>query len=252
MNESRNSKILNYFLLSTLLLLLIVSGLVFRSLRLQQKNTSFRYELSIAKTELVKQVIETQETERQRLAKDLHDELGGTLSIIKAKIAQETSNPATVNLVEKAIDDLRLVSRNLMPPELAAEGLSHAIYYTLERIQSSSDIEFTFVTFGKEQRQSQETELNIYRIVTELLNNILKHSKATKAVVQLIYYADSLSIIVEDNGVGIKKAQTDWGIGLKNINSRVEFLNARINMDFGIGGTTIMIEVPTKVMFNEI
>jgi signal transduction histidine kinase len=250
-DESRNGKILNYFLLSTLLLLIIVSGLVFRSLRLQQKNTLFSFELSKAKTELVKQVIETQETERQRLAKDLHDELGGTLSIIKAKVAQETANSATINLVEKAINDLRLVSRNLMPPELASEGLSRAIYYTLERIQSSSDIEFTFITFGEEQRQNQETELNIYRIVTELLNNILKHSKATKAVVQLIYYAESLSILVEDNGVGIKKNQNDWGIGLKNINSRVEFLNARIHMDFGIGGTTTVIEVPIKVVFNE-
>ena len=116
------------------------------------------------------QILQTQETERRRLAQDLHDDLGGTLSAIKGRISNESVHLETIHLVEKAIADLRLISRNLMPPELANEGLIKAIFYTIERLQNASQIEFTYIPFGKEVRFSEERELNIYRIVAELLN----------------------------------------------------------------------------------
>ena len=122
------------------------------------------------------QKIQTQETERRRLAQDLHDDLGGTLSAIKGRMVNEAVHLETIHLVEKAIEDLRLVSRNLMPPELVNEGLVKAILHTIERLQNASKIEFTYIPFGKEVRLSEEKELNIYRIVAELLNNVVKHS----------------------------------------------------------------------------
>ena len=190
------------------------------------------------------QILQTQETERRRLAQDLHDDLGGTLSAIKGRIANEAVHLETIHLVEKAIEDLHLVSRNLMPPELANEGLIKSIFYTIERLQNASQIEFTYIPFGKEVRFSEERELNIYRIVAELLNNIVKHSKATKAVIQLVFYEKYLLISLEDNGVGIKTAENTWGIGFKNINSRIEFLKAKLIIDSSPKGTTFIIEVP--------
>ncbi|MBA4850558.1 sensor histidine kinase [Emticicia sp. BO119] len=219
------------------------------SIGLGHRYLLFRKEkkkLELALIQSQHKIIESQETERQRLAKDLHDELGGTLSAIKGRMANEEVRPETITLIEKAIEDLRSVSRNLMPPELANEGLVHAVYYTIERIQSSSPIEFTFISFGKEQRLNQDSELNIYRVISELVNNVLKHSQATKAIIQLIYYETYLSISVEDNGIGIKTNQNNWGIGLKNIHSRVEFLRAKLNIDSGSKGTTVIIEVPIK------
>jgi signal transduction histidine kinase len=225
--------------------LILALSLTIRYNLLKRDNLELEVNLTKVKNEISGKIIETQETERQRLAKDLHDDLGGTLSAIKGRVANEKVQSETLNLVEKAINDLRLVSRNLMPPELANEGLVRAVYYTIERIQSTSDIAFTFITFGEERRLKQDIELNIYRMIAELINNILKHSKAKKAVIQLIYYKDYLSISVEDDGSGIKKSPNDWGIGLKNINSRVEFLQAKINIDSGHNtGTTIMVQVP--------
>lgn len=192
-------------------------------------------------------IIQTQETERQRLAKDLHDDLGGTLSAIKGKIANEKASQEAINLVEKAIHDLRYISRNLSPPELENDGLIISIKNTIDRIQHVSNINFTFITFGEKQRLHQDIKLNIYRIITELINNILKHSKAQNAIIQLIYYQESLNIIVEDDGVGIKSDKNNWGIGLKNITSRVEFLGAKLNIDSSSVGTTIIIELPLKV-----
>lgn len=190
------------------------------------------------------QILQTQETERRRLAQDLHDDLGGTLSAIKGRIANEAVHLETIHLVEKAIEDLRLVSRNLMPPELTNEGLVKAIFHTIERLQNASKIEFTYIPFGKVVQLSEEKELNIYRIVAELLNNIVKHSKATKAIIQLVYYNNYLLISLEDNGIGINTNENTWGIGLKNINSRVEFMKAKIITDSSIKGTTFIIEVP--------
>lgn len=93
-------------------------------------------------------------------------------------------------------------------------------------------------------RLNADAELNIYRIIGELLNNILKHAKASKGVVQLLYYDDYLLVSVEDNGRGIKTEEKNWGIGLKNINSRVEYLKAELSIDTGPLGTTVIIKMP--------
>lgn len=190
-------------------------------------------------------ILNAQEAERSRLAQDLHDDLGGTLSALKGRIANESVQLETLDLIEKVINDLRIVSRNLLPPELEKEGLSKAIQYTTERMQNASKIKFMYVVFGQEVRLPQDYELNLYRIVAELLNNVVKHSKATKAVVQVIFHADYLHISVEDNGEGIKTGMNVWGIGLKNIFSRVEFLKSQLSVDSTPAkGTTVIVEVP--------
>ncbi|MER0442634.1 7TM-DISM domain-containing protein [Emticicia sp. W12TSBA100-4] len=209
------------------------------------KNTS--NELNLSQLKIIKAV----ESERQRIARDLHDDLGGTLSAIKGKIANEKVSQEAINLVEQAIEDLRYISRNLSPPELENDGLIISIQNTINRVQNVSKIKFTFINFGEKQRLNQDIKLNIYRIITELINNILKHSKAQNAIVQLIYYKESLQILVEDDGIGIKSEKNNWGIGLKNINSRVEFLGAKLEIDSSAKGTTVIIELPLKVKNNE-
>ncbi|GGD61691.1 two-component sensor histidine kinase [Emticicia aquatilis] len=248
-NHIRN--LLIFFLSSVLLLSIILAIVLHRSLKLRQKNIEFSLELAQTQNQMIKKEIQTQETERQRLAKDLHDDLGGTLSVIKGKIANEKVSQEAINLVEQAIEDLRYISRNLSPPELENDGLIISIKNTIDRVQNVSNIKFAFITFGEKQKLNQDIKLNIYRIITELINNILKHSKAQNAIIQLIYYQESLQILVEDDGIGIKSDKNNWGIGLKNINSRVEFLGAKLDIDSGAKGTTVIIELPLKVKNNE-
>ena len=85
----------------------------------------------------------------------------------------------------------------------------------------------------------------IYRIILELTNNIIKHSQATEGTIQLIHYNNHVEIMVEDNGKGFNNTKVD-GIGLSNVQSRVNFLQGNINIDTGNHGTTIMIRVPYK------
>lgn len=224
-------------------------GLTVRYNSYKEHNSKLALQLSETQNAIAKQIIQTQEAERQRLAQDLHDDLGGTLSALKWRVAVDAPQAEVLDLIDKAIEDLRSVSRNLLPPELAKEGLSRAIRFTIERLQNASKIEFTYIVFGSEFRFSQEYELNLYRIIAELLNNVVKHSKATKAVVQMIFHVDYLHVSVEDNGTGIKTEQNTWGIGLKNISSRTEFLKAHLFIDSSRDrGTTVIVELPYPVL----
>jgi signal transduction histidine kinase len=226
------------FLASFFEITIFCTSLIIQFIGFQKNNIELTQ--SLIKTQ--KELLNSEEIERQRLAQDLHDDLGGTLSAIKGKVANEMQNSETLNLVEKAIEDLRSISRNLLPPELAKNGLSKAIQQSIDRLQSAT-LEFTFITFGNEKRMDNDRELNIYRVVSELLNNVVKHSKATKVTVQVIFFDEYLQISVEDNGIGIKTEEKNWGIGLKNVNSRIEFLKAKLLKDSNDNGTTFIMEV---------
>lgn len=225
-------------------LVILAYGLAVRFNNFKKANVRLELSLYNIKSEVAQKVIQTQETERRRLAQDLHDDLGGTLSAIKGQISNELASLDTIKLVEKAIEDLRLVSRNLLPPELENEGLVKAVQHTIERLQKSTKIKFTYITFGQEIRLSEEKELNTYRIISEILNNILKHSQASTAITQIVFYETNLHISIEDNGIGIKNTQETLGIGLKNIHSRVEFLKAKMLIDSSENGTTIIVDIP--------
>ncbi|GAB3543159.1 ligand-binding sensor domain-containing protein [Spirosoma fluminis] len=198
----------------------------------------------------MKQVLQAQEEERQRLAADLHDDLGATLSVIKGQLqtlhrsVEGLETP--IHLMEKAIVDLRHISHHLMPPEFVKIGLAEAIREVIRRAEINSDIHFLFIPFGEERRLDDETELTIYRIAIELINNAIKHAKACQITIQLIFYPQYVSLLIEDDGRGysIETQNERAGIGLRNIRSRVAYLGSKLIVDSGEGGTTITLEVP--------
>ncbi len=187
--------------------------------------------------------LKAQEMERERLAKDLHDDLGGTLTAIKNSIITKNNEVQLLPLIDRAIVDLRNVSKNLLPLNLSRNGLLKAVQQNINYLQVASNIEFDFITFGNEKRLNEEQELHTYRIIAELLNNIVKHSVATKATMQILYYDDYAHISIEDNGVGIEKNRNSLGIGLLNIQSRIEFLKSKLIIDTNENGTLITFDV---------
>jgi signal transduction histidine kinase len=204
--------------------------------------------LQAERLNVASRIIAAQEEERSRVSQDLHDDLGSTLSMLKFNL--EAANKTLVHKIDKevsitnkAIEDLRLISFNLMPTMLERLGLAQSIeeYVSLNNIESK----VRFFSSGKERRLSNEAELSVFRIVKELLNNALKHAEAKKIELQLIYFQDFLFISVEDNGLGIKEKTTDLvGNGLKNINLRVNFLNGRLTSETSERGTQFAIEIP--------
>lgn len=195
------------------------------------------------KENLLKVELNAQEMERERLAKDLHDDLGGTLTTIRNMIVTKNNEIQLLPLIDRVIIDLRNVSKNLLPLNLSRNGLLKAVQQNINYLQVTSNIEFDFITFGNEKRLNEEQELHIYRIIAELLNNIAKHSVATKATMQVLYYDDYAHISIEDNGIGIEKNKNSLGIGLLNIQSRIEFLKSRLIIDSNEKGTLITFDV---------
>lgn len=200
-------------------------------------------------------MMEAREHERARIAKDLHDGVGGLLSGVKMSLTQmqqridfrEDDNlvfARSLDMLDGSMQEIRRVAHAMMPPSLQQFGLKAALRDFVEAINSMKTIEVTFQVFGTEPKNYPlDKQLIIYRIVQELVNNVLKHAHANKCLVQVVF-SEAISITVEDDGVGFDQTNTT-GAGIINIRQRLEFLNGTIEWDTASGnGTSVMVEIP--------
>jgi signal transduction histidine kinase len=256
---------LNYFLLTLLTALLIVGFLVYRNFRHRHQLAKQQDELQqqrISELEKDKQLVAVdsmlkgQEEERSRLAKDLHDGLGGLLSGVKFSLSNMKDNlvitpdnmavfERSLDMIDNSIKELRRVAHNMMPELLTKFGLDEALKEYCNTINATNLLSVKYKSMGMDTRLEKSIEIIIYRIIQELLNNIMKHATATTAMVQLIKEDGRFSIIVEDNGKGFDMAQpkNNKGAGLINIQSRVDYLKGRLDIHSEAGkGTLVNIE----------
>ena len=250
--------ILNYILIGSTVALLIISLLSYRTYtqkrKLQeQKIAELEKEKVLSATQ---SLLKGQEKERNRLAQDLHDGLGGLLSGVKLQLEAmkgnlilseemgKTFNNALYKL-DESISEMRRVAHNMMPEALMKLGLQQALQDYCDSLSESQPFALNCEFHGLEKRMEPATEIVVYRIVQELLNNTVKHSGATTILAQVIRNDNSLSITVEDNGKGFNTdvATIDRGMGLKNIQSRVDYLKGQIDIKSAEGkGTSVHID----------
>ena len=242
-----------------LVMLLIISFGIYVNFKKNQKIERQR----IAELEKEKQLmgveamLKGQEEERHRLARDLHDGLGSMLSGVKISFSTLRDNipmtdanavayGKTLEQLDRTIAELRKVAHNLMPEALVRFGLKSAVKDFCESLRLAGNTEIICEQFGEERDLGNIADVNIYRIVQELINNAIHHGKARRVLVQITKTADKILITVEDDGKGfelgnLKKAT---GIGWSNIQSRVNYFNGVIDIDSKLReGTTINIEL---------
>jgi signal transduction histidine kinase len=218
-------------------------GLIYRFKTIQTEKRKLKTIIVEQKQKIFQTELHAQETERQRIAQDLHDEVGNSLAALKNYISQ--TNLELGEKINKIAQDVRNISHNLASIDFEKTTLSVAFQNLINRHNEAENIDYELIEVGKLQKLPAERELVIYRIVCELLNNIQKHSKAQKATLQLVYEGQNLTIIVEDDGIGIKtKSTIEEGIGLKHIQTRVAYLNAKLTIDDDGKGTIVVIDVP--------
>lgn len=208
------------------------------------------------KLEAAESVMKGQENERSRLAKDLHDGVGGLLSGVKLSMSNMKGNVflteenaqsfnTVISQLDQSIAELRRVSHNMMPEALIKYGLKEALENYCENLNVSGNINVKLQTYGMEKRMDQNTEIVIYRIIQELLNNVIKHADAKNVLIQLTVENDRFNLTVEDDGKGFdqKTNENRAGAGLANIKARAEYLNGTVDIVSAPGeGTSVNIE----------
>ncbi len=255
----------NYFLivgLSLTLFLLVVVFFLWRK-RNHQKQLAVLQEQKIRLREAqINAVIESQERERRRFASDLHDGMGQLISALQLNISA-LRNPtsferrdelfeASDQLLTDVHDEIRNIAFNLMPPVLVKEGLVPAIQELIRKINKVGRLKAELSAFDVDRRLPQVIEISLYRVVQELLSNLMKYSKATEVTVSLTGHEDEWVLTIDDNGDGFDlnafKNSKD-GNGWRNVNSRINLVKGEIEIDTQLGrkNTTVIITVPTNL-----
>lgn len=225
-----------------------------RMIKEQLKRQALEYEFQ---QKVLQAELESQETERRRLAADLHDSIGGMLSTIRvglATMARQLADPQSMDQTKQMLDDtitsVRRISRDLMPSTLDKFGLIHALRELCERFQNTSRIAIDFIEEGHFDQIDKNRQLMIFRIVQELLNNAVKHSQASQIGVHLVLHG-GLTVMVEDNGIGFnaeaikKDIHSGKGLGLFNIENRARLLGGNIEYQKpGKEGSRTVLTIP--------
>lgn len=198
-------------------------------------------------------VIMTQEDERKRIAQDLHDDISSKLNIVSLNahllsapnLTESETKEITeniINLTAKALENSRKIAHNLLPPVFEKFGLNAGIEELCEEFESSKSIKVSFTNGIDLDDNDIDRHLHVFRILQELMNNSLRHGKATQIWIVFKDISGINTCNYEDNGVGFdsKKTENQKGLGMKNIDSRISFLNGTIKIDSEIGrGMTV-------------
>ncbi len=226
------------------------------NLDLEKKVEEKTNELNKKQQEAKLALITGEENERKRIATELHDGLGGLLSTLKLNAESLESENKThtqaysnvLFLIDKACQELRLLSHNMLPSGIEHLGLELTLKSYINKLSSSLNKPILLDTYGIDTIRNKAIDLHVYRICSELINNAIKHSQFNNLSIQLIQQHQTLTIVVEDDGIGFDPTYTEnKGIGFISIKSRLEALSGEFKIDSVVGkGTTIIIEIPTE------
>jgi len=210
---------------------------------LSLRSRNFAKKEQLAQKMFSQRLLQEQEKERKRVSKELHDGVGQNLLLIKNSL--KINPEKTPQLIDKTIDEIRSISRNLHPVQLEKFGLTKAIKNIVEDINELTDIFVSEEIENIDDFFPKGKEIYVYRVIQECFNNIIKHSGATAAKITVKKENDNATIVIQDNGKGFSfednKKKTK-SFGLKSLQERMDFIKGKIVFDAKKDkGTTITI-----------
>ena len=245
----------------TIFLLIVAIGIIMLVLVYQKKQLQYLREKEQLKVTYEKEILSTQleiqEQTFKNISQEIHDNIGQGLSLAKLNI--NTINVSDINgvqekvdtskqLITKAIQDLRDLSKSLNTDYVTDMGLVRSVEYELEMIQRSGSYAVNFDVQGKTYRLDPQQELIIFRIVQEVLHNIIRHAEATAIDVVFTFEPEKFILQIADNGIGFDASQLSsdnydgFGLGLRNMNNRAKIINANFRLTSTLGkGTTVFL-----------
>tara|TARA_B100001245_G_C22894775_1_gene431992 strand:+ start:7163 stop:7933 length:771 start_codon:yes stop_codon:yes gene_type:complete len=225
--------------------------------RLLRQQREHQQKESEHQQELLRANFMSQEKERNRIGKDLHDEVGVMLTTAKLYVNHLSTQmeegqfyqvkDKAVNLMSETMNSMRRISQDLRPVVLERLGLENAIGNLVEQVQGSGALSISFSAAIKEDL-SQEFQLNWYRIIQELINNTVKHAQATHISIQLQSKAERLVLVYEDNGIGLTNSpDLNQGLGFRNLKSRLSLMEGTLEwLEREKGGLALKISSKHK------
>ncbi len=211
-----------------------------------------------AERRIISTILSTEDKERSRISKELHDSVGQTLSAISlhldslTKISNLSDSEVNKiknieNLLKEAIAESRSVSHNLMPPALTDLGFTFAVENLLNSLEGVGETKFSFHSNESEIIIPKEIEFALFRITQEAINNIIKYAEATEATIQYLIFEDIISLSIEDDGKGfdMKIANKNHNFGLDSMKNRAASMGGELIIDTTPGkGTGIQVSIP--------
>ena len=229
-----------------ILLMLVIGFIYYKQTQLKQRNIAMQA------------IMEAEESERRRIAQDLHDSVSQTMSAAKINLTviggelpfvnddQRKRFEKVINLVDYGFREVRTISHNMMPWALHKTGLAQVVKQFIENIGNEA-IAINFFSRGFDAPFDDTTEIILYRVLQESVNNVMKHAYASRLDISLIRDKDNISLTIEDNGKGFDTANPGIikGMGLSNLRSRINFLNGKVELDSQVGkGTLVSVYIP--------
>lgn len=222
------------------------------------ENIALLKERNLIQEKLTTDIINAQESERKRMAQELHDGVNGNMAALRLYINRqmhlfqdklkniELNNSFLImqNQADDIINQIRSLSHRLLPRDFEDQIFSELVKTYINQLNDSTNIQWTVIVDEEVNSISKDIQINLFRILMELCRNIIAHSKANTATIQLLYYPDNVQLLVEDNGIGFNPNAVANGIGLKNIRSRVDFFKGNFNIESNKFATTTIIEIP--------
>ncbi|GCC52620.1 hypothetical protein SanaruYs_28570 [Chryseotalea sanaruensis] len=220
-------------------------GLTYQVRKIYNERNLLSLNMAKQQKELLKAYVEGTEKERERIARELHDDIGSRLGSLKRFINTNERNTELENQIDIICKDVRTMSHQLAPPSMQVSGLRQLVKQVTDDVSKQTGLIIDAQYYDLPDTLSGETIHHLFRIVQEGLNNIVKHAHATEVDLQFFVHEKELVLTIEDNGRGFDTSKNASGIGLQNMKVRTESLNGTIEVSSQPGsGTNIMIRIP--------
>jgi two-component system, NarL family, sensor kinase len=266
MFDKADQSIVIFVLTSILLIVLLISFIVTIIYRYQQKQNNYFKDIETLKTSyenaLLLSQLEIQEQTFQNISREIHDSIGqkltlaklhlNTLDFVEEKITREHVSDSTA-MISEAINDLTDLSRSMSSEIILSNGLIKALEFEVNQLQKSGLYKIAINISGNPVFMESATELLLFRIVQEAINNIIKHAEATAIHLHLHYNTSMLTMEITDNGKGFTVDRTNFGTGLQNIKKRAALLKGSFDINTLAGsGTELRVDIPLNEISNGI
>ncbi|WP_430467132.1 sensor histidine kinase [Winogradskyella ouciana] len=233
------------FYSSFLEIIFLTFTVIFMVKDIYDERNSLSEKLIVEEKKSLNAFIKGEDKERKRISKELHDNIGSQLGYLKRFVSDKFKDGAVSEAIDSLCNDVRNLSHDISPSDLNFIGFENAASDLSKRLSEQTSLNIDFNSYNFPTQLDENVETQLYRVLQEAINNIIKHANAKQVDIQLVGHDEYASISIEDDGKGFSTSNRNIGLGLKNMKSRIQQIGGTLEIDSTINkGTSIIITIP--------